>query len=391
MQVPEIVERIRRGEDSTTQFKRDMTDANRLAEELVAFSNAHGGVLLIGVDDDGSVVGLDDGQISRLNQLVSNTASENVKPPIYPLTELVSIQGQRIMEVNVRRGDSRPYQTSKGLYLTKSGSDKRRMSPEELRRLFAESQRLFADEEVLANSQLGDLNTEAFYTFLEQDNPAIADELRQGQLQLATVLENLELVKQGHLTLAGNLIFGKLPQKYTPSFYVDCVHFNGNDVGSADFIAKSTIRGSLGQQYEGALHFIRNNLKRIPLTEGFNAQTRLEIDERVFTELLVNALVHRDYYIQSSVKVFIFCDRVEIISPGKLVNSLTVDKIKAGLSIHRNPVLSSICKSVLPYSGYGSGIKRALHLKADLVLLDDRDKEEFRCVIPRALVGLAHN
>lgn len=154
-------------------------------------------------------------------------------------------------------------------------------------------------------------------------------------------------------------------------------------MGVADFIAKATLKGSLGQQYEGAMHFIRNNLKRIPLEEGFNAQTTLEINERVFSELLVNALVHRDYYIQSSVKVFIFHDRVEIISPGKLVNSLTVAKIKAGLAIHRNPILNSICKNVLPYSGYGSGIKRALILQPDLVLLDDRDKEEFRCVIPR--------
>lgn len=237
--------------------------------------------------------------------------------------------------------------------------------------------------EILFNSQIGDINPEAVYAFLERDNPLIADELRQGALELTTVLENLELVRQGHLTLAGNLVFGKLPQKYTPSFYVDCVHFDGNEVGVASFIAKATIKGSLLQQYEGSMHFIRHNLKRIPLTEGFNAQTTLEIDERVVAELLVNALVHRDYHIQSSVKVFVFHDRLEIISPGKLTNSLTVDKIKAGLAIHRNPVLSSICKSILPYSGYGSGIKRALHLKPDLELVDDREKEEFRCVIPR--------
>lgn len=383
MQIPEILNRIHNGEDSVTQFKQDVTDANRLAEELVAFSNTEGGLLLIGISDDSTVTGLDDSQISRINQLLSNTANENVKPPIYPLTEVLDIQGKRIIAVSVRKGENRPYQTSKGVYFTKSGSDKRKMSPEELRRLFAESARLFADEEVLFRSQLGDINSEAVYAFLEQDSPAIADELRQGQLQLVTVLENLELMKQGHLTLAGNLIFGKLPQKYTPSFYVDCVHFNGNDVGVADFIAKATLKGSLGQQYEGAMHFIRNNLKRIPLEEGFNAQTTLEINERVFSELLVNALVHRDYYIQSSVKLFIFHDRVEIISPGKLVNSLTVAKIKAGLAIHRNPVLNSICKNVLPYSGYGSGIKRALVLQPDLLLIDDRDKEEFRCVIPR--------
>ncbi|MEZ5478524.1 MAG: ATP-binding protein [Thiolinea sp.] len=171
MQLPEIQERIRNGEDSTTQFKRDVTDANRLAEEMVAFANAQGGVLLIGVDDDGLVSGLDDAQISRLNQLISNTASENVKPPIYPLTELLEIQGKRLMVVNIRRGEARPYQTSKGIYFTKSGSDKRRMSPEELRRLFAETARLFADEEVLPRTDITDLNAEAFMIFCRLMTP----------------------------------------------------------------------------------------------------------------------------------------------------------------------------------------------------------------------------
>jgi predicted HTH transcriptional regulator len=383
MQAPEILERIQRGEDSTTQFKQDMTDANRLADEFVAFSNAEGGTLLIGVADDGTIVGLDDAQISRINQLVSNTASENVKPPIYPLTEIATIHGKRIIAVNIRKGDGKPYQTSKGFYLTKSGSDKRRMSSEELRRLFAESHRLFADEEALENSDITDLNAESFYTFLDRDNHDVYEDLKLGKLELATVLQNLGLLRDKHLTLAGNLIFGKIPARFSPSFYVDCVNFDGDDVDVDSFIAKATIKGSVRQQYEGSMQFLQNNLRRISLTTGFNAQTRLEIDESVLGELLVNALVHRDYYIQSSVKVFIFKTRIDIISPGKLPNSLTVEKIKSGLSVHRNPILNSVCKNVLPYSGYGSGIKRVLRLNPAVTFYNDLDKEEFRCMIPR--------
>lgn len=85
MLATELQSRIAAGEDSITQFKQDITDANRLAEELVAFSNAEGGILLIGVADNGDIIGLDDKQLSRLNQLISNTSNENVKPPIYPL------------------------------------------------------------------------------------------------------------------------------------------------------------------------------------------------------------------------------------------------------------------------------------------------------------------
>jgi len=383
MQAPEILSRIQSSADSVTQFKVDVTDANRLAEELVAFSNAEGGMLLIGVDDNGVAVGLDNDQIGRINQLIGNTSNENVKPPVYPLTEIVEVEGKRIIVVTVRKGESRPYQTSKGLFYCKSGSDKRKMSSEELRRLFAASQRLFADEESLAGSTVGDINSEAVYDFLNKDNPDILEELKRDTLSAETVFTNLGLLNDGVMTLAGNLLFGKVPSRFTPSFYVDCVHFAGDSVDVAHFIDKSTVKGTLRTQYEGAMQFVRNNLRHVPMDEGFNAQTRLEIDERVVGELLVNALVHREYYIQSSVKVFVFDNRVEIISPGKLPNSLTVEKIKNGLSVHRNPVLNSICKTLLPYSGYGSGIKRVLRLKPDVELFNDIDRELFVCVIPR--------
>lgn len=98
------------------------------------------------------------------------------------------------------------------------------------------------------------------------------------------------------------------------------------------------------------------------MESDFNSQAKLEIDERIIVELIISSLIYRNYYMQSSIKIFIFYHRVEIISPGKLTNSLTVEKIKSGIFIHRNPILNSIGKRVLPYSGYGSGIQRVLSL-----------------------------
>ncbi len=383
METIEIIDRIAGGEDSFTQFKENITDANRLAEELAAFSNAEGGVIFIGVTDSGTVSGLSDQDISRLNQLISNAANENVKPPVYPLTEIININSKKIIAVNVRNGESKPYQTSKGHYFTKSGSDKRRISSEELRRLFAESRRLFADEEILVKSSISDLNSELFYKFIEKDNDRVFNELRHGILKFETVLANLEIIDKSRLTLAGNLIFGINPQRFCPSFYIDCVYFDGNDSGVDQFVSKDTIKGTLDEMYRQSLNFIKSNLRKIQIEDNFNSRGLPEIDERILTELIVNALVHRDYYIQSSVKIFMFHDRVEIISPGKLANSLTVEKIKSGISIHRNPVINSICKSVLPYSGYGSGIKRALNIDPAIEFVNDTFKEEFRCIIKR--------
>jgi ATP-dependent DNA helicase RecG len=124
-------------------------------------------------------------------------------------------------------------------------------------------------------------------------------------------------------------------------------------------------------------------MRKIPESEGFNSPCKWEIPPQVFEEIIVNALVHRDYFISSTVKIFIFRDRVEIISPGRLPNSLTVDKVKNGISIARNPVLHSVSKGILPYVGLGSGIPRALSIYPDIVIENKTDTEQLKVTIMR--------
>lgn len=383
METLELIERISNGEDSFTQFKENITNNEKLAEELVAFSNSKGGFLIIGVSDNHDILGLSDDDIRRLNLLIGNVINSNIVPPIYPMTEIKVIDDKKLLILEISEGVSKPYSTNKGVYLTKAGSDKRKISPEELKRLFAESKKLYADEEIVYGTNINDLDTSLFYKFLEKDNVSIYEELRNGNLQLSQVLENLELSRENQLTLAGNLIFGINPQKFNKSFYIDCCYFDGNVISVDKYISKKTIDGNFLTMFNNSLDFLKSNLISFQDGIDFNSSSTLEIDERVLTELIVNALVHRDYYIQSSIKIFIFHDRVEIISPGKLTNSLTVEKIKNGISIHRNPILNSICKNVLPYSGYGSGIKRAISINENIILQNDIDKEQFICIIPR--------
>jgi len=131
------------------------------------------------------------------------------------------------------------------------------------------------------------------------------------------------------------------------------------------------------------MRFVTSQLRSYQVEDDFNSNPKLEIAREVLTELIINALVHRDYYINSSIKIFMFYDRVEIISPGKLTNSLTVEKIKNGIAVHRNPILNSICKNLLPYTGYGSGIKRAVELDPTIELINDVEMEQFKCIIKR--------
>src|SRR5690606_40653425 len=111
---------------------------------------------------------------------------------------------------------------------------------------------------------------------------------------------------------------------------------------------------------------------------------RLEIPGEVLEELIVNALVHRDYFINSSIQIFIFDNRIEIISPGKLPNTLNENNVKFYTSIARNPIIYSNCAFVgLPFTGIGSGIPRAINLSPDIRLINDQANEKFAVVIPR--------
>jgi len=379
----ELIQRILNGEDSYTQLKKKITNSDKLAQELVAFSNSEGGLLIVGVDDNSNISGLNCEEIRKLNLLIGNVINSHITPPIYPLVKIENIDDKKIVVIKIDEGVNKPYSTNKGIYLTKAGSDKRKISPQELRRLFADSKNIFPDEEIVHNSSIEDLNIDKFKKYLEQDNLEIFLKLKNNELSLEKVAGNLEVFRDKKLTLAGNLIFGENPQRFNPSFYIDCCYFDGNDVSVTKFISKKTIKGTFRELYDDTLRFIVTSLKSYQVERDFNYNGKLEIEEEILSELIVNALVHRDYYIQSSIKIFIFNNRLEIISPGKLTNSLTVEKIISGIAVHRNPVLNSICKSLLPYTGYGSGVKRVLKLNPEIEFINDTEMEQFKCVIYR--------
>ncbi len=385
MDINDLAQLIQKRENSYTQFKEKIINPQQLAEEIVAFSNAEGGSILVGIADNGDIKGLSDSEINSLNQLISNVSNENIKPPVYTLVETHCINDKNILVINIKKGINKPYQTSNGLYLTKSGSDKRKMSQDELKRLFAESNNLYADEEIILKSNITDLNTEIFYTTLLKINKAVYDELKLGKLELKTILQNLDLMNGDNLTLAGNLLFGKTPQKFNKSFYVDCVLFNGSELADNNFIHKERVEGTFSEIYKHIIIFLKSSLKKVQINKDFNSLGQLEIPEESLSELFINALIHRDYYINSSIKVFVFENRIEIISPGKLPNSLNIEKIKNGISIHRNPVLNSLAQYVLPYSRLGSGIKRAIYNYPNIEFINNITTEQFICIFKREL------
>lgn len=382
MDVAQLLEILAQGEDSAHQYKRDVTNTDALAAELVALSNAAGGLLLIGVADSGSITGLTLADIGRLNQLLSNTASQNVKPPINPTTSNVNTAQGLVLVVSVSEGLNKPYMDGLGKIWVKNGADKRQVTArEEMQRMFQQAGLVYADEVPVSNATLVDIDAPGFGAYFER---RYLQTLADAGQALPQLLENLKLATNSIPNLAALLLFGKQPQTLRPTFMVKAVAVAGTELYGTTYDDSEDIEGNLPAQYQRSLAFVRRNLHHVQGDQGVNSIGQLEIPEAVFEELLVNALVHRDYFISAPIKLLIFSDRVELISPGHLPNHLTIDQIRYGLSNMRNPLLVSHATHLLPYRGLGSGVPRALKAWPRITLDDDRMANQFKAVIWRA-------
>lgn len=143
---------------------------------------------------------------------------------------------------------------------------------------------------------------------------------------LMRLLQNMNLAADdGKLNLAGVLMFAEQPERIKPQFVVKAIRYPGNQIRSTDYIDTEDFEGPLPKLFDDALAFVMRNLHKVQAGRGVNAPGTPEIPQSVFEELLVNALVHRDYLVSAPVRLFIY-NRIEIISPGHLPNNLTVEK-----------------------------------------------------------------
>jgi ATP-dependent DNA helicase RecG len=188
----------------------------------------------------------------------------------------------------------------------------------------------------------------------------------------------------GKLNLAGLLLFAEQPELIKPQFVLKAICYPGNRIHATDYIDTEDFAGPLPKIFKDAIAFVMRNLHKLQAGRGVNAPGQPQIPETVFEELLVNALMHRDYLVSAPVRLFIFDNRIEIISPGHLPDNLTVEKIRTGNSNIRNPILVSyVAKGLLPFHGLGSGIKRALAEWSEIDFADDRDGCLFTATIHR--------
>ncbi len=359
MNCHELNEILELGEDSKVQFKRNFSSPDAMAAEIGAFANSEGGKIIVGVNDKGEITGLLKEDINSLNQMVSNVCSQKIDPSVAVTTENIKCNNKIVMIINVPQGLNKFYISNGSDIWIKVGADKRRAKREELKRLLQEATHLYADEEVIVKTTINDLNLQLIEDFLERK---LGEKLTDINLPLERILHNMKLLNNDNCTLAGLLLFGKKTYFKLSQFYIAAVSWYGNDLEGVDYRESEDIHGNIKRLYEDGMAFIKRQLRKLQNGQNFNSLGILEIPEIALQEALVNALLHRNYLVLSNIRIFVFDNRVEIISPGALPNTLDVEAVKLGVRVARNPVLLSHVKAIpeIPYRELGSGIPRII-------------------------------
>ena len=397
----DILKQIKAGEVSGVQFKERILDKYDIACELVAFSNSHGGKLVVGIKDKtGETNALSYSEVQETTNLLSDIASENVVPSILIKIDTVEVEDGNLVVATVKEGLNKPYHDNKGIVWVKNGADKRKVFDNaELAEMMTDCGSFAPDEAGVRDATVNDLDATTIKQFLGnrfervlEKKGLTGDAFNEASLDMICsaiakghdcekILRNLRFIRpDGTLTVAAMLLLGKYTQRWMPMMTAKCICFAGNSVGSKFFRDKvndAEMEGNLLHQYDTIMDFFTRNLHNVQVGDEFNSMGKLEIPYTSLVEFTVNSLVHRSLNMKAPVRIFIFDNRVEIHSPGALPNGLTIEDIKAGTSMPRNMFLFNNAIYLLPYTGVGSGITRALDEDVNVTFMNNDKAQEF--------------
>ena len=300
----------------------------------------------------------------------------------------------------VKEGLNKPYHDNKGIVWVKNGADKRKVFDNaELAEMMTDCGSFAPDEAGVRDATVNDLDATTIKQFLGnrfdrvlEKKGLTGDAFNEASLDMICsaiakghdcekILHNLRFIRpDGSLTVAAMLLFGKYTQRWMPMMTAKCICFAGNSVGSKIFRDKvndADMEGNLLHQYDTIMDFFTRNLHNVQVEDEFNSMGKLEIPYTSLVEFTVNSLVHRSLNMKAPVRIFIFDNRVEIHSPGALPNGLTIEDIKAGTSMPRNMFLFNNAIYLLPYTGVGSGITRALDEDINVTFMNNDKAQEF--------------
>ena len=348
----ELIEKIMLGEDTTIEFKREMPHRNSLADEIAAFANSQGGVLLIGVDDYREIVGLELSELDRVEKTVVEICEDNIEPTVPIFTEKLRIDDKNLLKIEVPRSLF-VHKTSNG-YFTRQGSSKREMRTDQLARLLqsrSQARIIKFDEQFVPNTNKETLRESLYRQF-------ITEGAREDVIEDLLIKRSL-LVQEGQeirASVAGVLMCHDAPDNYLYNSFIQAVYYRSTEKDANYQIDAKDFKGPLDQQIIDAFKFVQKH-NEVSARKDIGRIDQPQYSMRAVFEAIVNAVVHRDYSKSGSkIRLFMFTDRLELYSPGALANTVTIDKLRYSQAT-RNELLSRLL-SEITLDDIGRQVKR---------------------------------
>ncbi len=357
----DIINMIAAGEGQTAEFKRDISQRSDTAGELIALANTTGGTLLVGVTDDGQIVSVSDAD-ATMNAL-ANISRDNCRPSLYPIIERVEVKGLAVIAVRVDKRTGPPYENNSGQCYMRVGATKQLASPQQRARMLQQAGLFHFDETPVFGTTLQDLDREAFRNYFERvsrQSPEDTGIPFEKLLEVTRVITSVDEAQR--LTVAGLLVFGREPQRHMHQSRITAVRFLGDD-STADRLKPQELSGTLPQLVQQAGEYVKLYNGVYSQIEGFVRRERLFCPEEVLREVVVNAVAHRDYSIAGSqIRLFFFDNHLEVRSPGRLPNSMTLESIRFYNHESRNPLLAQFLNRLGFMEEFGTGIPNMIRL-----------------------------
>lgn len=354
----EIEQILQQPEGKKLEFKERVTSTEGIAKTVVAFSNLAGGEIYIGVEDGSrKITGIQEDEVFRMEEKLANSIYDLVHPKVTPDISIVNVKGKYLIRIAVYPGSHPPYYLgsagkNKGTFV-RIGSVNRPASEEILLELERRKRNISFDSTPVFEVDTSGLDLSAFIKEYEA---------KTGETVEMTTLQKLGLLKEERgewvPAMAAVLICGgRLKRDYFPSAVIECAAFKGNDLSTT--LDSRTIDSELVYQPEEALAFVQRNIRMASKVEGLYRTEKWEYPLAAVRELIINAIVHRDYSLSGRyIKLAIYNDMIEITSPGYLPGTLDPQHLGTGISELRNKVLGPVFRKLKLIEQWGTGFKK---------------------------------
>ncbi len=377
-----IIEEIKRGESESLEFKREMPSKDsKLLKTIVAFSNGKGGRIVFGVDNETlDIVGIETSKVFKFMDSLANMIGDAIYPQVNPRITFETIDDKTVVIADILPGQNQPYYLKAegsldGVYIRVAATT-RKAEREKIKELV-----------LLGEGKSYDKLFERHAPANEQAIKNLCHLIEKYSHKHSVKIENMlgwGLLKQEGSEFYPSVAYRLLAENDLHFARIQCGLFKGTD--KVYFLDRKEFDGPLNEQIENAYNFILQHINIGAEIKGLHRKDVPEIPPEVIRELIVNAVMHRNYLAHSNIQVCIFDDRIEITNPGGLYGGLTMEKMLSGISSIRNELIADIFLKMGIVEKWGTGIKRVRELCQESGLSDveySADEDFFTAVVHR--------